>query len=268
MSRCIRRNKTDQTDPVACVRLLHWTLRATQMLIVSAIVAVANGRASGAATINFSGYTWVVRPTGRGGPGPNDWEQANVSVDTNGFLHLRLTSVNGHWYCSEVYTQQRLGFGRYQFWINGRVDTMDRNVVLGLFNYPTFDVGKDGTHEIDIEFAQWGDSSAPHGNCTVWPTATGGKQQTKPFSFALSGDVSGHEFIWSPTNVFFRTWDGLADDDHHMLASWLFQPTNPATFISRQPMPVHINLWCFRGQAPRNGQPVELIIRAFRFTPM
>ena len=41
--------------------------------------------------------------------------------------------------------------------VNGRLDQLDDNVTLGLFSYPTGDVGPDGTHEIDLEFARWGD---------------------------------------------------------------------------------------------------------------
>ena len=71
----------------------------------------------------------------------------------------------------EVLTKDRSGFGRYQFWVVGRVDRLDPNVVFGLFNYPTPDIGPDGTNEIDIEFAKWGKPEAPMGNYTVWSTA-------------------------------------------------------------------------------------------------
>jgi hypothetical protein len=30
---------------------------------------------------------------------------------------------------------------------------------------------------------------------------------------------------------------------------------------------VHINLWLFKGLPPKNRQEVEVIIRAFQFTP-
>jgi hypothetical protein len=33
-------------------------------------------------------------------------------------------------------------------------------------------------------------------------------------------------------------------------------------------MPVHINLWCFQGRPPTDGEPVEVVIRAFTFTPL
>src|SRR6267143_3612108 len=85
-----------------------------------------------ARTIEFSGYQWEVRPSGDGGPGPNHWDENNVSLDSHGYLHMKLTERDGEWYCSEVYLPQKLGFGLYQFSVIGRVDTLDPNVVLGL----------------------------------------------------------------------------------------------------------------------------------------
>ena len=32
-------------------------------------------------------------------------------------------------------------------------------------------------------------------------------------------------------------------------------------------MPVHINLWLFKGLPPKDRQEVEVIIRDFKFTP-
>lgn len=239
------------------------------LLIISAVAALLSGATmSPADTVRFSGYTWDVRPSGIGDPGPNNWDQNNIWVDGNGYLHLRLTQRNGKWYCCEVSTQSHLGFGRYQFWLVGRVDKLDKNVVFGLFNYPTADVGPDTTHEIDIEFAKWGDLVTPIGNYTVWPTTTSVSCDTKPFSFILNGDFSTHCFTWAPTSVFFQSQHGHCDDNSYQFASWSYHPRNPATYISQKPMPVHINLWCFEGRAPSNGQQVELVVRAFKFTPM
>ena len=109
-----------------------------------------------AKTIRFSGYNWKVKSGSHEGPGPNNWDENNVWVDQGGYLHLKLSKQGDRWYCSEVSTEDRLGFGRYQFWVVGRVDRLDPNVVFGLFNYPTPEVGPDGTNAIDIEFAKWG----------------------------------------------------------------------------------------------------------------
>ena len=150
---------------------------AVALAAVLTIVATAQAR-----TIEFSGYQWEVRPSeDSGGPGPNHWDENNVSVDSNGYLHMKLTQRNGEWYCSEVYLPQALGFGLYQFSVIGRVDTLDPNVVLGLFNYPTPDIGPDGTNEIDIEFAHWGDPSSPIDNYTVFPAEVGINPTTRTF---------------------------------------------------------------------------------------
>ena len=67
------------------------------------------------------------------------------------------------------------------------MDEFDPNVVLGLLNYPTSDVGPDRTNEIDIEFAQWGNRAAPIGNYTVWTTTTALKPASKRFTVDLTG---------------------------------------------------------------------------------
>jgi len=134
---------------------------------------IAANASSPAKTLRFAGYDWVAKSATHEGPGPNNWNENNVWVDQGGYLHLKLTKQGDRWYCAEVLTKDRLGFGRYQFWVVGRLDRLDPNVVLGLFNYPTPDVGPDGTNEIDIEFAQWGKPEAPIGNYTVWPAREG-----------------------------------------------------------------------------------------------
>ncbi len=239
-----------------------------KLLMATVSVLMGTVSASHCATVAFSGYTWIIRSSGRGGPGPNYWDPNNVSVDTNGYLHLRLTERDGKWYCSELHTQERLGFGRYEFCLAGPVDRVDRNVVLGLFNYPTSDVGSDGTHEIDIEFAQWASSSAPTGNYTVWPATNAIRRETKAFAFTLDGDLSKHSFTWTATNVTFESQQEYGGDRTRPLATWVFEPTNPVACISQKPMPLHMNLWCFRGHPPSDGKELELVVRAFKFTPM
>jgi len=242
-----------------------------EKLVLMAGLLVVLAAAAGpcqAKTIRFSGYEWTVRSAGRGGPGPNEWDENNAWVDDRGSLHMKLAPRDGKWYCSEVSTTTRLGFGRYQFWIEGRVDKLDLNVVLGLFTYPPRDVGRGGTHEIDIEFAKWGLPKAPIGNYTVWPTERALKSTSSTFPITLDGDLSTQRFTWSATSVFFQSLLGHRDDDAQQVASWQYEPADPASRISRQPMPVHINLWCFEGRPPTDGKPVELVVRAFTFTPL
>ena len=47
----------------------------------------------------------------------------------------------------------------------------------------------------------------------------------------------------------------------------LFAFTDNLDIIGDKPMPVEINLWLFKGQPPKDGQQIEVIIRSFNFTP-
>src|SRR6266568_3108242 len=104
-------------------------------------------------TIEFSGNQWVVKDGGeeRRGPGPNYFSSSpeNVWVDSQGQLHLKITNRNNRWYCAEVSLEKPLGYGTYEFFVNGRFDQLDPHVVDGLFLY------EDDAHEIDIEFGRW-----------------------------------------------------------------------------------------------------------------
>lgn len=237
--------------------------------IIAALCLALSVGSLGAKTFQFSGYQWEVRPTEEsGGPGPNHWDENNAFLDARGYLHLKLTQRDGEWYCSEVYTHEALGFGLYEFSIVGRVDALDPNLVFGLFNYPDADVGPDGTNEIDIEFSHWGVPANPIDNYTVYPAVDGVAPAERSYPIALRGaGQSTHSFSWTPESIFFQSFRG-ASRAGPLLASWLYQPRQPQVHIPQSLLPVHINLWLFQGNAPTDGQEVDLIVRSFRFTPM
>jgi hypothetical protein len=51
------------------------------------------------------------------------------------------------------------------------------------------------------------------------------------------------------------------------VAGWLYKPTDPQSFISQEPMPIHMNLWLFNGYPPADRKEIELIVDHFRFIP-
>ena len=218
-------------------------------------------------TLSFAGFTWNVREQGSSGPGPNEWRQANAFLDSRGALHLRVEKRQGKWTCAEVYTTSRLGFGTYQFQLRGKVDTLDKNLVLGLFTYPTADVGPDATNEIDIEFARWGSASAPALNYTVYPARSGPAQATRAFNIVLPGDASTHRFTWASDSILFQSFSGYVNDNRNQLAQWLFKPAEPLTHVPQAPVPLHLNFWLFQGQAPSNGKNAEVVITGLTFRP-
>lgn len=231
---------------------------------VGILIFLAAGN-SAAQTIKFSGYTWTVRSGGYGSPGVNYWSSSNAFVDANGALHLKLNQQGGKWYGAEVVSTNAIGFGTYQFSVIGRVDLLDKNVVLGLFSYPTLAIGADRTNEIDIEFAKWGNTNAKMLNYTAWPVVKSYGPTGVAFPIQLSGTYSTHRYIRSSTSIRFQSTHGFYNTNVYPIADWTYAPSGSLQRLSQSAMPVHINLWA--GAAPSNGQPVEVIISAFKYTP-
>ena len=175
-------------------------------------------------SFKFSGYDWLVRLPGKSEPGPNYWSGTNAWVDGAGQLHLKLSQRQGTWYCAEVSTQQRLGFGQYQWWVTGRLDNLDKNVVFGLFNYPPADVGSDGTNEIDIEIAKWRKQDAPNGNFSVWPGREKLARHTQTFDVTYSGSNTTHRFNWQRESVLFQCLTGHCSGAGDEIGKWMCQP--------------------------------------------
>lgn len=218
--------------------------------------------------VRFSGYDWEVRDQNSSGPGPNLWSRSNVWVDKNGFLHLRITrgAKQGEWHCAELTTRQKFGRGEYVFQTAGRIDRLNENVVLGLFDYPTYGEDPDATNEIDIEFARWGNAAYPNGNFTVYPArGKRGAKDSHTFEYSLTGMpdnvVAMHRFVRSAETVVLET-----RAQNRTIAQWTFAPTEKR-LVPQKPLAVHINLWLFKGNSPSDDKPVEVVIRKFAFTP-
>ena len=233
------------------------------LLTVALACLVLSTPAVAADPISFGGFNWQVR-SDTGAPGPNSFDPANVSVDKDG-LHLRIVQSGGKWTSAELVTTAPIGFGTYQFEVTGRPDQLDANVVFSLASAPT----DDGSGGIDVVFSEGGNyKNDKRLNWTVYPPAAGGKPAEKSKAIAhLTSGASTHSFTWSQNGVSFETLDNYADSGR-AIADWNDTPKSGAEqAIPQTPQPVHIGLWLNNGDAPRNGKPVEIVIRSFNFTP-
>lgn len=215
-------------------------------------------------TISFAGQTWYVKDAEwKADPGPCYYsdDPSDVWVDGSGRLHLKIVYRNYHWYCTEVWSQQTVGYGTYTFVLASPVDQLDRNAVLGLFTYDNTSSAY-AHREIDIEFSRWGVASGPNAQYVVQPyTSPGHRYQ---FNLTLPGQYSTHQFNWQPGRVDFASYAGNQS------------PPDPAYQLSAYnhvdsdvPPPgqgnARINLWLFNGAAPSNGQEIEVVVSAFSF---
>ncbi len=187
-------------------------------------------------TITFSGQEWLVKnsPNKRVAPGNNFWSDSSVWVDGKGHLHLTLAKdqESGKWYCAEIKSEKKFGQGAYQFWIQGRIDQLDKNVVLGLFNY----AGIDYYDEIDIEFARWGNPKNKNLNYTVYPEeGSTTKIWNTSVEYLLNEPFSFHRLTRSNNSVKFESYYDLQGRKIHT------QVYNAST-VSKKEMPVYMGL--------------------------
>src|SRR5690606_33629740 len=160
----------------------------------------------GQSTLHFSGYEWRVH-SGRTSPGPTRFEPRNAWVDENGWLHLLVSREFGDWRGAYVTLPVRLGFGTYEWEVVGQLDAMDRNVVFGLFNCHTSDVGQHGTNGIVIGFTRWGMISHAYGLFVVSLPFPDGYKVHRSFQVGATTLETTHRFTWSSTVIVFESYE-------------------------------------------------------------
>lgn len=206
--------------------------------------------------IDWSGYSWRVKTGDLVGPGPN-WfsdDTANVRVDPGDRLHLKLDYRDTRWYCAEIVLSQSLGYGRYTFRLDTRVDSLDYNTIFAGFIYETVD------REFDLEFSQR--LADPfNAQYVVQPWYTSGNIV---FYDMPSDSQTSHTFEWRPDRIVFESWRGHGDT------------ATAATFINEWtytgadiPPPgnerMRFNLYLYGGDAPVQGLGDEVVISSFDF---
>jgi len=238
-------------------------LKILACAIVLSVFAPAYAR-----TINWKGHEWNVTTGGMAGVAPGD--PANIHIDDNGFLHFTIVQRNGKWTAAEMFTADNMGFGTYQWTVEGDVYHMDKSTVLGLFTYgPAHNIGIDGENEIDIEFSQWDRTC---GGCnadfTVYPSTGNRRQGGAPSSegnFFVDGkDLTTARMEWSSGKITFTIMKGIQPIGTTAEILKTDTYTSTTRNIPQEASPVGINLWCFE-TTPSRDQFV--VIRDFQFVP-
>lgn len=242
------------------------THRSGIVAILAAMLAFSGSSAAQAGLV-WQGHTWKVTNGGMAGVAPGS--TGNVSVDSHGYLHLNIKNDGGKWTAAELFTTETLGFGTYQWLVEGNVWTMDPVTVLGLFPYgPVKGIGKDGMNEIDIEFSQWNNTCNCNADFTIYPSV---RRKDGESSFNLNFMVNQGtalttaRMVWSSTSVVFTVMSGdqPLGTTANVLKTATYKPSNTPD-IPQQPLPVGINFWAFKAP-PKTDQSV--VIRSFRYVP-
>jgi len=231
---------------------------ATVLLAASAMPALAAGKPAYPDKIAWSGLTWDIKTSRSAvGPGPNVFAKSNVWLDQSGSLHLGIAkNAAGTWTCAEIIAPTSYGYGTYSFTIASRVDTLDPNVVLGLFTWS--DKAPYAHREIDIEFARWANVvDKTNAQYVVQPYSGAGHlaRFTQPETA-----TSTHLFTWRPGQISWQSRDASGNQ----IGSYTYTGSDvPKPGDER----VRLNLWLFGGAVPSDGIPAEVVVSSFAFTP-
>lgn len=209
---------------------------------------------SGDRKISFANIIWEVKGGYSMGPGGNNFspDTQSVWVDSNG-LHLRVRKFGATWYCAEVTSVSTVNYGSNVFYVRGAIDKMDPNLVFSTFLYA------DDTHEIDIEYSKWGDSSASENTQFVLqPYTIAGNLYRFPAS--LSDGTSTQYIDWEPNSVSFKSYNGYVTSfgNANLIKSWQYTGTNNPSYQNN--LKYHINLWLVNAKPPINAQEFEVVL--------
>jgi hypothetical protein len=265
--------------------ILFWVLTACELETRPAPLGRSGDQ------LAFSGRTWTVKGGPQQfGPGPNYFSKDIYSafVDSNGYLHLNIRKLDdGRWYCSEVISNDVMGYGRYVWVVASDMVNIPINTVLGLFTWDDNTFRVQANSEVDIEFSRWGvptEQKTLH--MSVQPVWFGPFKPERTRGFQMPAAAANmhttHEFIWTDSLITWKSW--LGDNlSVAPFASWEFNSNNPARVKEEGglvslpiviPAPgnttnARINLWLVSDQAtgPSTGRDYEVVIRSFEYFP-
>jgi hypothetical protein len=208
--------------------------------------------------IEFAGRKWGVKSAinERVGPGPNYFSDAGVQVDDKGWLHLTISKDGDKWFCTEVISQERLGYGQYLFYVDGTAKPLDFYSTLGLFSY-----GGD-QNEIDVEVANfgWRDCSREANKYLYYTIHLDREHQIGCTPLNLEGNKTSHKFVWSAAGVKFESYQG-----HYRCLPLGTTPILSKTYsgmkLPAPGNPLHLNFYLKGGNPPKNGENAEVVIR-------
>ena len=240
----------------------------------------------------FSGYEWNIKHAETvQGPGPNWFSNHpdDIYVDDLGHLHMWINEHDGKWFATEIVSEDTMGYGTYKFIVEGDFVNMPENITVGLFTWDNNTFFEHANSEIDVELAKWGDASKQNTlQYAVQPVAFSDFFPERVFNPLGTEEhligVSTHVFNWTDTLVSFVSYHGEDELAANIIAEWSFDLNNPPRIKeeggqSSQPVIVpgpgsttnaRINYWLLPwiSPMPTDGNPQELIVRSFSYSPL
>lgn len=158
--------------------------------------------------IRFSGITWTATGEDKESS-PYDfsvYSTDNIFTDSLGRLHMIIQKKGDVWYGAELTADSSMGYGEYAFYVDSRLDNLDRNVCLNFAvensNPPEM---VRGVSQLGIQVCYWGDDASKNALQYVMYTTSKkiSEVHTPNENFAQSEDKSVHRIVVNPDMVYF-----------------------------------------------------------------
>jgi hypothetical protein len=231
-------------------------------------------------TVDFAGYQWGVKEAPLPvGPGSMRFSYLpeDVWVDADG-LHLTLNFHDGYWWATEVILLDSLGQGTYSFWTASELEDLDVNATFGAFTWDAHGDQEtplgDFSREIDFEDSRWGDPDDPTtSQMVVQPYTVPGSLERYTLPDLSLDPALTRFFTWQSDQVHFLALAGyhcpLDYPNPDVIHEWTFydDPGSSHYVPDEGRETFRFNLW-LNGAVPAGGQPIEVLIPDFTFTPL
>jgi hypothetical protein len=207
-------------------------------------------------TLDFSGYQWAIRQTpGIPGGSPNMYDPANVWVDGQGSLHLRIARKAGGWTSAELNLSRSLGYGSYRFVVRD-ISHLEPAAVFAISTWD--DSG--AYREMDIETSRWGEPTGKNAQFVVQPYYV----PANVVRFLSPAGPLTYSFTWEPGRVSFMTARGSAPGTKiNLVAAHVFTSGIPSPGSES----LHLNLYVFDNKRSPLQHGVEVIVEKFQYLP-
>ena len=177
---------------------------------VQAVASVAGRPEPGAPAppapkiVSFSGYEWIIfrRKHDRLGS-EHAYEAENVSVDSKGFLHLRIIGSPKQWTFSQINLTRSLGYGTYVFTVKN-ISQLEPAAVLSMYTWT--DLALEQNHrEMDVNLTRWGDAANRNAEFVLQPYYL----PQNVFRFTVPPGRFTYSFSWEPGSISFEAAPGV-----------------------------------------------------------
>ena len=219
---------------------------------ILAVAVVPGAERPPSPVVDFSQYPWRLRdaPSSRGGR--NVYSPANISVDEQGAMHLRISRTEDDWSCAEASLTRNLGYGTYEFVVRG-LETLEPAAVFGMFTYD-YASGALRNREMDIEISRWGDPANKNAQYALQPYDVA----TNVHRFNVPAGTLTFSFRWEQGRITFRTLRGPARVSEHAFTAGVPSPGIES---------IRVALYVYRAAVVKLQHPMEVVIERFTYYP-